>query len=112
MKLTTPAAKDSNTQPKHKMAIELQEKAKWVSEIYAAVANGDTLQIWHSDTEEWRDATNGPNLTCREDWWRIKPKPRRMWTANATTAKTDNAAEAETWKEQGHTVTEWMEVLP
>lgn len=98
------------------MTTEMQKQAAWVSEIYAAVAKGGTLQVWHSDTEEWRDASNGPNLTCREDWWRIKPKPRTFWIRIQKDGEvidvTQHQPRLDRWRKDGYTVIETMEVLP
>jgi hypothetical protein len=90
-----------------------QEKAKWLAEFYAAVAEGKTPQTYKSPTE-WTDVA--PD-NCREmptigndpNRWRIKPEPRRMWMrASEFTYSKEEASE---WKTKGWTVTEWLEVV-
>ena len=100
------------------MTTEIQEKAQWLSDIYASVAKGETLQVWRIDEHQWADASlsGGPNMGSMERRWRIKPQPRQMWK------KINEAGDAENtttdpirvmlWRQAGHTVIEWMEVLP
>jgi hypothetical protein len=99
------------------MTPERIEKAKWLSELYAAVANGEELQVWKSDTDEWRDATSGPNLsTIEKGWWRIKPKPRRFWVLlnedGEIVDTTRHQARANAWRIAKNYVIEVVGVLP
>jgi hypothetical protein len=53
-----------------------EEKARWLSEIYAAIAEGKTLQYrigskWHDDPMD-----DGPYFYSNPEDWRIKPEPR------------------------------------
>jgi hypothetical protein len=99
------------------MTPEQIEKAKWLSELYAAVANGEELECWHNDTEEWSTAHCGPSLTSRTDWWRIKPKPRRFWirlNKGVPVESTDLEETAVFWrstKSTSESVIETVEVL-
>ena len=95
-------------------AEEIKTKAKWLSEIYAAKANGEVLQLWDATTEQWADHScdYGPTLQSYMSNWRLKPKPRRMWEVEYTKAQTDSSDTAKKWKASGYTVTEWVEVIP
>lgn len=97
----------------------IQEKAQWLSEFYAAVAAGKTVQCM---ADKWEDVGPdnlcGPDMTSDVDDWRIKPEPRRMWqTPNASVAFPDKETRtyhpdvAAGWKAKGYPVTEWVEVV-
>ena len=93
------------------------EKAKWLAEFYNAVAEGKTVQT--NENGKWIDvrfeplATNyAPNMMSHPNSWRIKPEPRRMWRIRqGCVHETDKAHIAAEWKDQGFTVTEWLEVV-
>ena len=53
-----------------------EEKARWLSEIYAAMAEGKTVQYLFGNN--WLDYVGdiGPDMGTNEDIWRIKPEPR------------------------------------
>ena len=94
------------------MTKEQIQKSKWLSEIYAAVAAGEVIQVLCA-TGEWRGISasdNGPHFKSDPTSWRIAEKPLRMWTAPG--AKTHDKDTADRWKEDGEEVKEWMEVLP
>lgn len=60
------------------MTPEQIEKANWLSGLYAAVANGETLQV--HEEGEWRAVIYAsPNLQSNQERWRIKPKPQKAW---------------------------------
>jgi hypothetical protein len=50
-------------------------KAKWLSEIYAAMSEGKLLE-YHINGIWIEDDTAGPDLNSNPDYWRIKPEPR------------------------------------
>ena len=103
---------------------EIRSRAAVLAELYAAKAAGKTLQfrIALDGPKQWIDHVDGsgPNLASAPCDWRVKPEPRRMWTAPAPhdeegllAAQTVwNQADADCLKSFGYTVTEWMEVLP
>jgi hypothetical protein len=55
-----------------------QEKARWLSEIYTAVAEGRTMQYVVDGT--WWDQQCGPDMNSDLECWRIKPEPREVET--------------------------------
>jgi len=57
-----------------------RERDQWVSDMWAARAQGKTLQVVESG--KWRDAIDGPGGYGNIDHWRIKPEPREWWTLN------------------------------
>jgi hypothetical protein len=97
------------------MTQERIKTAKWLSELYAAVANGEELQVWDSDTEKWgdaKDSANGPNFTSTDKWWRIKPKPRKRWVIESSGLSSCDPSFEAYWLAMGEKITEWVEVLP
>lgn len=59
-----------------------KEEAKKISELFAAIAEGKTLQYRNKDSKVWHDAIlvgyaelHPINLDC----WRIKPQPLERW---------------------------------
>jgi hypothetical protein len=50
-----------------------QEKARWLLEIYTAVAEGRTVQYVVDGT--WLDQSCGPDMISDPEYWRIKPEP-------------------------------------
>jgi hypothetical protein len=58
-----------------------QEKARWLSEMYAAMADGKQLQYQLIYTgSKWYDnhMDNGPYFHSNPEYWRIKPEPREV----------------------------------
>ncbi|GAG28034.1 unnamed protein product, partial [marine sediment metagenome] len=53
-----------------------KEKAKWLSDYYAQVADGGEMEICHSEEDGWRGARNGPDMLTPMERYRIKPKPQ------------------------------------
>jgi hypothetical protein len=53
-----------------------EEKARWLSEMYAAMAEGKTLQ--YQSGSKWYDnhMDNGPYFHSIPEYWRIKSEPR------------------------------------
>jgi hypothetical protein len=98
------------------MTPEQIEKAEWLSELYAAVAKGEEMQVWIEDTKEWRPATSGPTFHSRKDWWRIKPKPRRFWIQTGSPSSvvyaTDSESIKDRWINEEFPLIETVEVLP
>jgi hypothetical protein len=89
------------------------EKAKWLAEFWAQIAEGKTAQEFFQ--RKWQDIDKndlvGPDAASNLEKWRIKPEPRRMWLKiNYGTPIYDPATAAE-WRKQGLTVTEWLEVI-
>ena len=99
-------------------AKELAAKYQALADLLAAKAAGKSLQLaWTkfcggNGITMWATTEYFPTADSDLSRWRVKPEPRRMWTSSATNAQTENEAEAEEWKENGHTVTEWKEVMP
>ena len=91
--------------------ITQKEEARRIARLLNAWADEKTLQQ-AGDSGEWNDYTDifAPIIVSSPDW-RIKPEPRRMWTSSATTARTENEAEAEEWRKCGHNMIEWQEVV-
>ncbi len=90
------------------------EKAKWLSEFYAAIAEGKTAQV-QGMNGKWIDCHTvdywpgmGSALNSKHEW-RIKPEPQRRWTCNGE--ETANVMVASKWRTQGFQVTEWLEVV-
>jgi hypothetical protein len=91
------------------------EKAKWLAEFWAQIAEGKTAQVYNTIAQSWNDIPTdnltGPNAKDDHKPWRIKPEPRRMWLKrNYGTPIYDPTTAAEL-KEKGETVTEWQEVV-
>ena len=66
-----------------------REKAQWLSEFYAKVAEGGMVQQRPSDVEIWRDVPSddiGPTLSSLQYLWRIKPEPREWVVYRGNTA--------------------------
>ena len=99
------------------MTTALQEKAQWLSEIYAAVAKGETLQFFNSAFSRWEDTQVFPTVTSNPAVWRIKPKPRTqtfwVWLNNGGEIidVTQHQRQADEWRAAGHNVIETTEVL-
>lgn len=103
---------------------EIREKSATLAELYAAKANGKTLQfrIALDGPKQWIDHVDGsgPNLASEPCDWRVKPEPRRMWTVPTPHDEDQlfvvqtvwNQEDADHLKSCGYTVTEWQEVLP
>lgn len=92
----------------------IQEKAQWLSEFYAAVAAGKTAQCFGDQWVDVKVENGGPDMRTGPGEWRIKPEPRRMWTAvsmDQNHLETNVKATAEDWACRGYRVTEWMEVV-
>jgi hypothetical protein len=53
-----------------------QEKARWLVEMYTAVANGKLVQYKSAMDYMWRDSDRGPDMDCDPECWRIKSEPR------------------------------------
>lgn len=87
-----------------------KEEARERARLLIAWADGKTLQGFVGGTWEDWDSDESPGIAFPQQW-RIKPEPRRMWTSSATTAQTENEAEAEEWRKHGHNLTEWQEVV-
>jgi hypothetical protein len=92
------------------------EKAKFFASIYAAIAEGKTLQCRRGP--EWADVSDladGPNFGTSPDLWRIKPEPRRMWTCVSPDKQASHNTEdkdiAIGLMASHYTVTEWVEVV-
>jgi hypothetical protein len=95
---------------------EIKAKSAELAALYTAKANGKTLQcLLMLDPKEgcWIDHDNGsgPDLHSDLSKWRVKPEPRKRWTAETGLA-TENENHAAEWKRQGLNVAEWQEVLP
>jgi hypothetical protein len=99
-------------------AEEIKAKAKWLSEMYAAKANGEVLQLKDGTIKLWLDHPNdyGPTLQSDTSNWRLKPKPRRMWQKVNKAGGEENPItdpiRVMLWRQEGFTVTEWVEALP
>lgn len=95
---------------------EIKAKAATLAELYAAKAAGKTLQV--ESYGVWNDQPDGagPTMSSVLSRWRVKPEPRRMWEIERKNASSTwivkDESEAIEWRESGHTVTEWQEVLP
>jgi hypothetical protein len=91
---------------------EIKTKSAELALFYAAKADGKALQIFTDGS--WRpvDDRNGPTLRSNLSRWRRKPDPRREWQIEHTMSRTNSQYTANQWREQGHTVIEWVEVLP
>jgi hypothetical protein len=102
---------------------EIKAKSAELAAFYVAKSNGKTLE-YDTQSVGWVDngSTSGPDMQSDLSRWRVKPEPRRMWeTFSAMESKdvglapvrvTHTESEAIEWRENGHKVTEWMEVLP
>jgi hypothetical protein len=91
---------------------KIRQQAAALAEIYAAVANGKTLQA--KSTHGWRDVSgeHGPGMSSSLHCYRIKPEPRRKWEIGGDCYSTTwSADEAADWKSRGYAVTEWQEVV-
>ena len=53
-----------------------EETARWLSELYAVVADGRTMQYEMDGT--WWDQQCGPDMNSNVEHWRIKPEPREV----------------------------------
>ena len=53
-------------------------KAKQLLSVITALANGEKVQYFHTDIQQWRDE---PELDfCEEvEKYRVKPKPLELW---------------------------------
>lgn len=51
------------------------EKAKWLAEMYTAIAEGKTLE-YRNTTKGWVEAESFPVMASDPGRWRIKPEPR------------------------------------
>ncbi len=91
---------------------EIRTKSLELAAFYTAKGNGKILQVKHSDG--WTDKHDeyGPTMQSDVSKWRVKPEPRRMWETHNSYARTYDQNDADDWKRQGLTVTEWQEVLP
>jgi hypothetical protein len=101
------------------MTPEQKEKAAQLHNLYAAMASGETVQVFKTDTAKWWDLTDhdgGPNLNSELKWWRIKPKPLRVWLLTNevgdivdTTLHSERAAQ---WRIARNKVIETVQVMP
>jgi hypothetical protein len=94
---------------------QIKAKSAELAALYAAKANGKTLQcLLMLDPKEgcWIDHDNGsgPNLHSDLSRWRVKPEPRRIWVSG--TAWTGSPVIAAALKEAGQETREFVEVLP
>lgn len=87
-----------------------KEEAREHARLLTEWADGKTLQrhygagIWGDYEGKWYPTIyNVAN-------WRVKPEPRRAWSIG--NCITEHANIARQWRDNEHTVTEWMEVLP
>jgi hypothetical protein len=89
---------------------EIKAKASELAALYVAMSNGKILE-YDTQSVGWVDngATSGPDMQSDLSRWRVKPKPRRMWTTANTTIH-DEAAALELQR-RGMRVAEWLEVL-
>jgi hypothetical protein len=101
------------------MTPERIEKAAQLDKLYAAMASGETLQVFKTDTAKWWDITvhdGGPNLHSELKWWRIKPKPRRFWIQTGSPSSvvyaTDSESIKDRWINEEFPLIEAVEVLP
>jgi hypothetical protein len=101
------------------MTPERIEKAAQLNKLYAALASGEALQVFKTDTAQWWDITEregGPNLHSALNWWRIKPNPQTFWiqrdSLGSVLHATNDALIADEWRKEGYRVTETLEVLP
>jgi hypothetical protein len=95
---------------------KIRQQAAALAEIYAAVANGKTLQA--KSTHGWRDVSgeHGPSMCSSLHCYRIKPEPRTVWLADSSVSGLAHVArtpeKAEELRQNLFTVTEWKEALP
>lgn len=96
-----------------------KEKAKWMSELWTAIAEGKQVQ-YLTVGDNWVDIFNEdgtrkyePNTHSDPDNWRVLPAPRRMWETPGYGGWciTYNEEEAKQWEEAGASVIEWVEVV-
>lgn len=93
------------------------EKAKWLADFWAQVAEGKIAQLYLVKDKKWYDVSPedraGPDRYSDLSLWRIKPEPRRKWEVDDKGVRewTYDKAEADGWKSRGFSVTEWVEVV-
>lgn len=101
-------------------AKELAKKYAALADLFAAKAAGKSLQLsWTqiscgNGITKWATTEYFPTTDSDLSRWRIKPEPRRMWTTadSSGVGQTTNPEDAQEWRGQGYTVTEWQEVQP
>jgi hypothetical protein len=103
---------------------EIKAKSAALAELYAAKANGKTLQML--EDRKWTDwipgiwsgstLSYGPNFASDLSKWRVKPGPLRVWVwmnqGGEVVDSTRHPERAEKWRTAGHVVVETVEVLP
>ena len=90
-----------------------QQKAKWLSNFWAQIAEGKKAQ--EAIGSRWKDVeTNklvGPNMSSNHYHWRIARDPRNKWEKEGHSVSTYDSKVAAEWKADGWSVIEWVEVI-
>lgn len=85
-----------------------QEKARELARLLNAWADEKTLQ--QAMAGKRIDYTESISLViCSPPDWLTKREPRKAWSIGNMI--TEDEGDAKAWKETGHTVTEWQEVV-
>ena len=86
-----------------------REKAREKGRLLLEWAEGKTLQQEYL-TGKWIDYASAESPVIHDpSRWRVKPEPRKAWSAGVFL--TEDQEYASKWREFGHTVTEWQEVV-
>ena len=89
-----------------------QEEARERARLLIAWADGKTLQGFVGGTWEDWDSDESPGIAF-PDQWRIKIVPRRIWTTRGSDGILHEISpeNVDSWKAEGHIITEWQEVI-